>query len=226
MADAHAYMEKMVRCLGQAFGGRLRYVGLQGSYARGEADKNSDLDVMTVLDALTVQDLDAYRAVLAQMGDEPRPCGFLCGEAELRGWNRAELCQLSHETRDVYGRLADFLPAWSAEDVRAYLRTGVGDLYHALCHCYIYSGPQAAREGVPGAYKRVFYLLQNWHYLRTGQWVGSKAALRACLEMEDLRVLETALALRRGEPVDLEEAYGRLLSWCREMLAQLNGQDK
>ena len=42
------YMENLISRCKEAFGNRLVYVGLQGSYLRGEATENSDIDVMGV----------------------------------------------------------------------------------------------------------------------------------------------------------------------------------
>ena len=48
MLDIEDYLARIIRALQQTFGQRLLYVGLQGSYFRGEADDNSDIDVMVV----------------------------------------------------------------------------------------------------------------------------------------------------------------------------------
>ena len=43
------YLEKLILRCKETFGGRLVYVGLQGSWLRGEATENRDIDVMIVL---------------------------------------------------------------------------------------------------------------------------------------------------------------------------------
>lgn len=58
MLDLEPYMIQLVAGLKQEFGSRLIYIGLQGSYSRGEATLNSDLDIMTVLDQLQLADMD------------------------------------------------------------------------------------------------------------------------------------------------------------------------
>ena len=50
-------MEEFQRALAQTFPGRLWFVGLQGSRARGEATAESDIDVVVVLDALAAEDI-------------------------------------------------------------------------------------------------------------------------------------------------------------------------
>lgn len=53
----------MTSLLKRQFGSRLLYVGLQGSYLRGEATDSSDIDIMTMIDGLSVYDLNVYRKV-------------------------------------------------------------------------------------------------------------------------------------------------------------------
>lgn len=64
MLDIEDYLAQMIHSLRQSFGERLLYVGLQGSYFRGEADAESDIDIMVVLDVLRIPDMDAYRAII------------------------------------------------------------------------------------------------------------------------------------------------------------------
>ena len=83
MFHPQTYLPALIAQLRRNFGPRLRYVGLQGSYLRGEATEDSDLDVMVVLDLLAPADLDRYRAILAALPQPEKACGFLCGRAEL-----------------------------------------------------------------------------------------------------------------------------------------------
>ena len=83
MLDIEDYLAQMIHSLRQSFGERLLYVGLQGSYFRGEADAESDIDIMVVLDVLRIPDMDAYRAIIRSLGHADRACGFICGRAEL-----------------------------------------------------------------------------------------------------------------------------------------------
>ena len=50
MFNADDYLARLTGLLTEAFGSRLIYVGLQGSYLRGEAGPDSDIDAMVVLD--------------------------------------------------------------------------------------------------------------------------------------------------------------------------------
>ena len=53
MVNIEHYISTLLDLLRQQFGSRLLYLGLQGSYLRGEATENSDLDIVVILDSLT-----------------------------------------------------------------------------------------------------------------------------------------------------------------------------
>ena len=110
MLDAVTCMNDLALRLRAAFGERLIYLGLQGSYARGEADEQSDLDVMCVLEGLTASDLDAYRQIILQLPWAEKACGFICGREELAAWNPLEIACLLRSTQDWVGSLKALVP--------------------------------------------------------------------------------------------------------------------
>ena len=56
MIDIERYLFTLIERLTVCFGSRLLYIGLQGSYLRGEATEESDIDIMAVIDGLSVSD--------------------------------------------------------------------------------------------------------------------------------------------------------------------------
>ena len=110
MFDLNVYLRELISECKSAFGGRLMYVGLQGSYLRGEAKEDSDIDVMVILGDFSVKDMDAYRAILKRTGYFEKSCGFICGREEMAGWNPLEICHLKNTTKDLYGVLSEYLP--------------------------------------------------------------------------------------------------------------------
>ena len=67
MVEIEVWMNGFTEKLVNEFGARLLFLGLQGSYGRGEANEDSDIDVVTVLDRVELADLDAYRAAVREM---------------------------------------------------------------------------------------------------------------------------------------------------------------
>ena len=101
MIDAKAWMADLLPQLRQAFGARLQYLGLQGSYRRGEATEASDIDVVLLLDAVALDDLDVYRAIVRGMPEGQKACGFIGSVADMLHWPRHE--QLPQHQQNAQG---------------------------------------------------------------------------------------------------------------------------
>lgn len=220
MFQPDSYLSALLTLLKDAFSERLVYVGLQGSYLRGEATESSDIDIMVIIDAMTVADLDAYRRAVMSLPDANKSCGFICGKDELLHWNPLEICHLLHSTKDYYGVLADLVPTYTRHDVVAFVKLSLGNLYHEICHRYVHATPEMNMAALPGTYKQVFFILQNLHNLETGSFVGTKQELLAALSGKDKLVLKTFVSLGSGMSCDFEEAFTLLYSWCREALVR------
>ena len=86
MMDISAWMKDYVKLVTRSFGNRVWFVGLQGSRARGEATQASDIDVVLILDEVSVQGLEAYSAMLDGLPYRELVCGFLSGKQERENW--------------------------------------------------------------------------------------------------------------------------------------------
>lgn len=215
MLDVKAYMDELIDRLQRQFGDRLVYVGLQGSYMRGEATETSDIDPMVVLRDVSAADLRAYRAMVEAMPSPELACGFLCGQAELMHWNALEAFHLLHSTRDVLGELAPLLPAYTRDDVRAYVKLGAGNLYHEAVHRYVHGTPERLRAALPGMAKSAFFLLQDAAWLETGMFAENRRALLPLLRAEDARLLAL------DEAASLDDAVDALLTACRGLMERI-----
>ena len=221
MIHIETYIPTLIASLQERFGNSLLYLGLQGSYLRGEAHPGSDLDIMVVLETLTVSDLDDYRNVIESMDHYDRSCGFICSRADFAAWNPLEICHLIHSTRDYFGTLSDFVPAYTRQDLQNFVKMSVNNLYHELCHRYIHATAEKNVAALPGTYKSVFFILQGLHYLNTDVFPSTKAELLPLLTGLDREVLERSLLLSKGTPFDFRDSFKLLLTWCQETLASL-----
>lgn len=213
MAEIRSWMDSLSGKLQAVFGSRLLFVGLQGSYGRGEATEDSDIDVVTVLDRVERADLDAYRAVVRELPEGEKACGFLCGVAELNCWPRYDLLAVARDTRDVYGKLADLLPPFGRADLAQAVSVGASGLYHAAVHTYLYAPRETLPEFLAGTEKSVFFILRDLYELRTGETVRTRRELR-----ERLAGDERALLFPKEERP--EDALDRLLRWCGGAMAE------
>ena len=220
MFNPNQYILSLTALLKERCGDRLVYVGLQGSYLRGEATEDSDIDIMVVIRDITTADLRAYREAIASLEGCEKSCGFICGLEELRSWNSLEICHLLHTTEDHLGVLRELVPAYTEQDVRSFVKLSLGNLYHEICHRFIHSSEDRNTAALPYTYKSVFFILQNLHYLESGSFIGTKKELMEVLSGRDKQVMDTAIALGRGEPYNFDEAFDLLLSWCSEALAR------
>jgi predicted nucleotidyltransferase len=218
MINVEHYLTELTEKLNETFGQRLLYIGLQGSYLRGEATENSDIDVMVVLDTLSVSDLEAYRCAIMEVGHFELSCGFLCGRKELRHWSPLEIGHLLHTTKDIYGVLSDFTPKYLENDIRAYIKIGLCNLYHELCHRYVHAPDNRNLDDLTASYKSVFFILQNLFFLEHGQFMTAKNDLLLVLDSEDRTVLQRAIDLSHGEIFDFEETFEILFTWCQNTL--------
>lgn len=64
MIEITAWMNQFVQTLNENFADRVWFVGLQGSYGRGEATETSDIDIVVILDELSVFDISTYHTMI------------------------------------------------------------------------------------------------------------------------------------------------------------------
>lgn len=223
MFDLDDYLRALIAGCRSAFGDRLLYVGLQGSYLRGEAHENSDIDIMVILDRFSVLDMDIYRGVLQKIGFYEKSCGFICGREEMARWNPLEVCQLRHTTKDLFGVLADYLPPATREDEIKYLKLSLGNLYHEICHRYIHADRAENIALLRGTCKSAFFLIQNMHWLESGSFILTKKALKEAVSEEDCRVLELS---ELSDGYDFDPAFAKLFDWCQATFARIEAAER
>lgn len=215
------YIHDLILSLKEAFGDRLLYVGLQGSYLREEATENSDIDIMVIINNLSVQDLDSYREIISQMEHYEKSCGFICGMDEFAGWNPLELCHILHSTKDYYGKLSLLIPEYAKQDIINFIKISLGNLYHEMCHRYIHADKTKNYQKLPTTYKNVFYILQNIYYIKTGTFCRTKKELICILDETDKKIMEMSFKITSNKPYDFEQAFEQLFLWCKKTLANL-----
>lgn len=216
MVDIEVWMGELAEKLTGRFGDRLLFLGLQGSYGRGEAGEDSDIDVVTVLNRVELADLDEYRAAVRGMPEGEKACGFLCGAAELKSWPKYDLCQLARDVRAYRGELGPLLPPLGREDLTQAAAIGASGIYHAAVHTYLY----APKDNWPGflkeAHKGAFFALRALYELRTGESVRAKRDLLPRLSGDEREILAYSLLHTQEEP---EATFARLLRWSAAAMA-------
>lgn len=218
MVDINDYISKLTEKLQEIFGKRLVYLGLQGSYLRGEATDSSDIDIMAVIDGLSLDDLKLYKQAIIEIGDYDKSCGFICGKEELASWNPLESCQLIHTTKDIIGRLSELVPNYTRLDEINYIKLSAGNLYHELCHRFIHTDIENSIRKLPQMVKSVFFIMQNLHYIESGSFCATKNELLSELEGEDKKLFETLLNISNSSDYDFDSVFEALLGFCRRAM--------
>ena len=221
VVDINDYLNRLTDSLKSKFGDRLLYVGLQGSYLRGEATPDSDIDIMLVLDEIHAKDLSDYRQILEELGEYERACGFVCGKEELLNWFPEEICHVLHTTLDIYGKLSDLIPEYHKKDIADYIKMSVGNLYHMLCHRRIHSEMEKNVNKLPLAKRDIFFILQNLYYLEDNDFIEKKSELVSKVKGIDFQVWECFS--KEVTFVNLDQNLDLLLDWCKDVLKRTSG---
>ncbi len=215
------YIDKLINSLKDVFGERLMYIGLQGSYLRNEETKNSDIDIMAVIDNLSVEDLKTYQKALVSVGSFDKSCGFICGKDDLKHWNPLEICHLLNTTKDFYGEIKKLVPEYTIEDEKNYVKLSLNNLYHEICHRYVHANRKYNVLKLPITCKSVFFIMQHLYYLSTGNFIATKRELLECVQDEDKTVLELSISLQNNIDYDFDRAFSILFKWCQNVLSRL-----
>jgi predicted nucleotidyltransferase len=210
-----AYLEK----LKALFGTRLEFAGLQGSYGRGEATDESDIDAVVILDRAAAEDLLAYGAMLDTLPHRDKACGFISGRREIESWERSDLFQFYRDTTPLLGSLDFLRPLIGPEDVRRAVRIGACNFYHACGHNLVH---EKSADMLKGLYKAAGFTVQAIAFAQTGEYVRRRDKLLPALRAPEREILETAIALkaqpdRAGD--ELEALSARLLNWASGVIA-------
>ena len=151
--DIQRWMDGFTAAVRDAFGARVRCIGLQGSYARGEARADSDIDTVVILDEWRAADWDRYRVLLDGLPERSRVCGFVSGWAELLAWEPSELFGFYYDTKPWYGDLEALKTRFGPADARRAVRTGACGIYHACAHNRLHERDAVLLQGL---YKPLF----------------------------------------------------------------------
>ena len=158
--DINSFMESFKENLLNLFNGNLLFLGLQGSYGRGEAKESSDIDPVIILRQCGKDEILKYRSYIDTLPEKDILCGFVSSSDELRAWESADRAQLILDTKPLYGELTPLCPHardWSI---------------------------------LPELYKSARFTIRMKHYLDTGVYVSAFKELFAVVNEEEKMILE------------------------------------
>lgn len=221
--DVDTWMRVLVRKLCCTFGPRLKFVGLQGSFARGEATESSDIDVVVVFDKLEISDLMVYREILSMMPNEEIACGFVSGASELAAWPRHELFCLNADTQPWYGDLGRFISEPTLDDALCSVRQGASGIYHLACHTLLHCSGSQIDDRLKELLKSSFFVLRSLIFIRTGSTVRSACDTALHLGGEEREIMDAFDCTRQLQSFsdsERQRILGILTGWSSKVLKQ------
>ena len=217
MIDISAWMDQFLRELEMIFGKRVWFVGLQGSYGRGEATEHSDIDAVVILDHLSACDLQTYNALLDRMPHRELSCGFLSGKDELLCWEPSDLLQLYYDTTPVYGNLDGVLPLLDRAAIDRAIKIGACNLYHGCVHNMLHG---KNKDSLKGLYKAASFVVQAICLRQTGRYCRHMDELLGAVAPTEQEILRIFLELKAGGEVDFTNMSETLFVWCKKWITE------
>ena len=215
MVEISSWMDKFVGALDASFKNRVWFVGLQGSYGRGEATETSDIDVVVILDELTVQDIQTYNAILDTLPNRELICGFVSGKQELLNWEPSDLFQFYHDTTPIKGSLDELLSVIDEITIARAIKLGACNIYHGCVHNMLH---EKSDEILKGLYKSASFVVQAIYFQKTGCYIKSQKDLLVKVSGDEKSIVENFLSLKNGGKVDFEEMSNTLFAWSKKWI--------
>ena len=215
MIEISLWMNEFVKKLEESFGDRVWFVGLQGSYGRGEATETSDIDVVVIFDELTAQDIQIYNAILDTLLNRELICGFVSGKQELLNWEPSDLFQFYHDTTPIKGSLDELLSVIDKTAIDRAIKSGACNIYHGCVHNMLH---EKSDEILKGLYKSASFVVQAICYQETGCYIKSQKDLLGKVSGDEKSIVENFLSLKNGGKVDFEEMSNTLFAWSKKWI--------
>ena len=217
MIDTTAWMDAFLLALDACFGARVWFVGLQGSYSRGEATETSDIDTVVILDQLNSGDVKTYHAMLDTLPHRELICGFLSGKEEILNWDAADLFQFYHDTKPIKGNLDALLAVIDDAAVERAVKMGACNIYHCCVHNMLYD---KSEDIVRGLYKAASFVVQAIYFRQTGKYIGRQTDLLEAAAEDEREIVKTFMHLKSGGTVEFEKMSETLFAWAKKWVNQ------
>ena len=217
MVDIKSWLDEFLQKLNEVFKSRVWFVGLQGSYGRGEATETSDIDVVVILNEFTVADIQAYNQLLDTLPHRELICGFVSGKDEILNWEPADLFQFYHDTTPIKGSLDELLTKIDSVAVDRAIKIGACNIYHGCVHNMLHTKNDDILKGL---YKAASFVVQAIVFKQTGNYIKHQNQLLQAALLDEKIVIETFLKYKNCETVDFATASAILFEWSKKWISK------
>ncbi len=212
MVDIDIWMKNFADKLCKTFGERVCFIGLQGSYGRGEATEKSDIDTVVILDELSSEDIRNYDAMLDTLPERELICGFISGKNEILNWETSDLFQFYYDTKPIKGTLDELLEKIDDSAVEKAIKSGVCNIYHGCVHNMLYEKDE---EILKGLYKSASFVVQAICFKENGKYITRQKDLLSLVLPEEKTIVETFINIKNGGMVDFDKMSEVLFKWAK-----------
>ena len=217
MIDITAWMQNFLQALNKTFADRVWFVGLQGSYGRGEATETSDIDVVVILNELSAKDIQTYHDMLDTMSHRELICGFLSGKNEIMNWEPSDLFQFCHDTMPIKGSLDQVMAVIDESSVNRAIKIGACNIFHGCVHNMLH---EKSEDIFRGLYKSASFVVQAIAFKQTGNYISHQKDLLQAVSSDERAVVETFLDLKNGGTADFDLMSETLFAWSKKWIAE------
>ena len=217
MIDITTWMQTFLQTLNETFANRVWFVGLQGSYGRGEATETSDIDIVVIFDQLTVTDIQKYNVMLDALSNRELICGFVSGKEELLNWEPSDLFQFCYDTTSIQGSLDELLAVIDESAVNRAIKIGACNIYHGCVHNMLH---EKSKDILRGLYKSASFVVQAIAFKQTGKYIKQKSKLRDVVSTDERLILDTFSNLKNGGEVDFDLMSEALFFWSKKWILE------
>ena len=217
MIDITTWMNDFLQKLNHTFGKRVWFIGLQGSYGRGEATETSDIDIVVILDELSAMDIQTYNDMLNTISHRELICGFLSGKKEIMNWETSDLFQFCYDTTPIKGSLDEVMAVVDETAVNRAIKIGVCNIFHGCVHNMLY---EKSEDILRGLYKAASFVVQAIAFKQTGNYISHQKELLKVLSADERIIVETFLNLKNGGMVDFNMMSETLFAWTKQWISE------
>ena len=215
MIEITAWTNMFLNALNENFGDRVWFVGLQGSFARGEATETSDIDMVVILDELSPSDVANYNTMLDTLPYRELICGFLSGKNEILNWEQSDLFQFYYDTKPIKGSLDELLPLIDDTAVTRAIKIGVCNIYHGCVHNMLID---KSEELLRGLYKSASFVVQAIAFKQTGKYISHQKDLLQIVSPDERVIVETFFKLKNGGADEFDTMSEVLFNWTKKWI--------
>ena len=219
MIDITTWMQKFLHSLNETFANRVWFVGLQGSYGRGEATDTSDIDIVVILDDLSASDIQKYNTMLDALPHRELICGFVSGKDELLHWEPSDLFQFYYDTTPIKGSLDELLPLLDKVAVERAIKIGACNIYHGCVHNMLH---EKSEDILRDLYKSASFVVQAIVFWQTGKYIKHQKELLLIACPDEQAIVNTFLNLKNGGAVDFNSMSETLFAWAKTWINETN----